>query len=182
LYLEGSPAEDSSDIWLIDLATGQERNLTGSMNRLECCPLWWPARPETILFGSWDKDGWEPSLGALTTMQVDGSGYRILDGEPSYGLPAPSPNGQTVAYGGGQTAWLYRWNSGPEVFDPTDYGLRVHRIGSASWAPDGTQLAWVVGAYLSEGWRLGIGVFDLKARTSRLLSAFGLYCTTDFHQ
>jgi Tol biopolymer transport system component len=90
---------------------------------------------------------------------------------------APSPDGQTVAYGGGSTGWLYRWETGPEVFDATDYGLagsKGIRIGSPAWSTDGKRLAWVVGGGLSPDgdWRIATGVFDLEAGTSYLLHSY----------
>lgn len=45
-------------------------------------------------------------------------------------------------------------------------------MGSPSWSPDGRYLAWVLGGDFGEGWRLGIGVFDLRARTARLLHSY----------
>jgi len=162
-----------ADLWLIDLTTGEERNLTGTPDRMECCPQWWPARPGTIIFGSWPKDtDLGPSTGFLTTVQVDSSGYRVLSESQSNAWPAPAPDGQTIACDQGGTAYLYRWDTGPVPFDPAAYGLPVQRIGSPAWSPDGGRLAWVVGGDFGQGWRIGLGVFDLEARTARLLHPF----------
>lgn len=172
LYL----AED--DIWLLDLATDSRRNLTNTPDHVECCLAWWPARPEVVLFSSRPVDlpMEEGTTGFLATVGLDGTGYRILDDRISNSTwPAPSPDGQTIAYGLGEWAWLYRWDEGPERFDPAAHGLnwsdRV-RIGSAAWSPDGTRLAWVAGGGLGSDWRIGIGVVDLEARTSRLLHPY----------
>lgn len=163
-----------SDLWLIDLTTGEERNLTNTPDRIECCPQWWPARPDTLVFGSWPGDAeLGPSTGFLTTVRVDGSDYRVLDGEhQSNAVPAPAPDGQTIAYDQGGTAYLYRLDTGPVPFDPAAYGLPVQRIGSPAWSPDGRYLAWVVGGDFGQGWRLGLGVFDLENRTAHLLHPY----------
>ena len=162
-----------ADLWLIDLTTGAERNLTHTPDRMECCPQWWPARPDTIIFGSWPKDAdLGPSTGFLTTVRVDGSDYRVLSEHQSNTLPAPAPDGQTIACDQGGTAYLYRWDTGPVPFDPAAYGLPVQRIGSPAWSPDGGRLAWVVGGDFGQRWRIGLGVFDLEARTARLLHPF----------
>ncbi|MBN1581017.1 MAG: PD40 domain-containing protein [Anaerolineae bacterium] len=87
---------------------------------------------------------------------------------------APSPDGQTIAYGGGSTGWLYHWDSGMETFDPSAYGLDGIKIGSPSWSPDGTRLAWVVGGGLAQdgGWQIAIGIFDLETHTVQLVHPY----------
>ena len=171
LYLEGD------DLWLADLTTGEQHNLTGAANRIECCPQWWPARQDVIILGSWPRDAdLGPSTGFLTLVQVDGSGYRVLDEESqSNALPAPALDGQTIAYDRGGTAWLYHWDNGPELFDVAAYSFpesKSIRVASPAWSPDGKRLAWVVGGYFDDQWQIGVGVFDLGAQTARLLHPY----------
>jgi hypothetical protein len=161
------------DIWLADIATGERDNLTQTLERFECCAQWWPGRSDVILFNSWTKENEGPNYGFPTTAQLDGSGYRVLDeSQWSAALPAVSPDGQTVAYDREGQSWLYHWNRGPESFDPGAYGLPVRRAGSPAWSPDEKQLAWVVGGDFEETWKIGLGVFDLEASTSRLLHPY----------
>jgi Tol biopolymer transport system component len=165
---------DDDDIWLLELATGVERNLTGDNGRVHCCAQWWPARPGTIIFGSWPADAdLGPSTGFLSVVDIDGSDYRVLDEEnQSNGLPSPGPDGQTIAYDRGGTSWLFRWETGSERLDPIDYGLsNVVRIGGPSWSPDGEQLAWTV-AITDPEWRIAVAVFDLASRTAYLLHPY----------
>jgi hypothetical protein len=118
-------------------------------------------------------------MGFLAAADTTETAYRLLDPEHDIGPGgfALSPDGQTIAYGGGSTGWLYRWDAGIEPFDPASYGLvgtkGVH-LGSPAWSPDGTKLAWVVaGGFAGDGgYRMGIGVFDLEARTAILIHPY----------
>ncbi|MBC8449892.1 MAG: PD40 domain-containing protein [Chloroflexi bacterium] len=164
---------DQDDLWLADSVSGERRNLTQTPDRVECCAQWWPARPDMIPFGSMPKEAdLGPGFGFLTTVQIDGNGHRVLGETVSYALPALSPDGRTIAFDQEGTGWLYRWGVGPEPFEPVAYGLSVQRIASPAWSPDGKRLAWVVGSYFDDRWQIGIGVFDLEARTSRLVHPY----------
>ena len=72
-------------------------------------------------------------------------------------------------------AWLYRCDSGPEMFDLAAYGFPTSegiRVGSPAWSPDGKQLAWVVGSHFDGKWQIGVGVFDLERHASLLLHPY----------
>jgi hypothetical protein len=100
LFVRDMPETRDTDIWIIDLDTRQERNLTGEANRIECCPQWWPGGPpDVIIFGCWVLDAeLGPGTGFLTALAVDGNWYLVLD-EPSQSnaLPAPAADGGTIA-------------------------------------------------------------------------------------
>jgi Tol biopolymer transport system component len=161
---------------VVDLASGADRELPLVEGY---GPARWPrwAGRELILFGAHEADTEPgPSFGHLAAAAADGSWARVLDREHvSNALPAISPDWQTIAYDGGSTAWLYRWDGGPAKLDMTGHGVpetKGMRIGSPAWSPDGQRLAWVMGGNFDAGWRIGVAVLDLEGRTSKLLHLY----------
>jgi dipeptidyl aminopeptidase/acylaminoacyl peptidase len=86
------------DIWLIDLTSGEELNLTAGTNRSEGTSQWWPQNTQVIVFNSAGAEGSGMSFGQASIMLQDGSGYQALDENHSIWSPAPSPDGKTIAY------------------------------------------------------------------------------------
>jgi hypothetical protein len=168
------------DLWLLDLSEGSIWRLTNTPDRRECCFRWWPQHPNTVLFSSMEENT-EPApglMGYLSAVNLDGAGYQILDSEHDTGPGqfAPSPDGQTIAYGGGSIGWLYRGNRS-EAFDPVEHGLSVRddvEIAQPAWSPNGARMAWIIkGNLAADGdLRTGIGVFDLDAHTARVLHPY----------
>jgi Tol biopolymer transport system component len=168
--------DEADDVWLVDVTTGERRNLTQTPGRMECCVQWWPGQPDIALFSSRTPQQEGPSFGFLTMVRLDGSDYRVLDNsQASYARPAPSPDGQTVAYDLAGQPWLYRQDTGPEPFDLTLYGLSSDpqlRVVNPAWSPDGQRMAWVIGDCRRGECVYSIGVFDLEMEMARLLHPY----------
>jgi hypothetical protein len=173
VFSAASGTGGSSDVWLVDLETGERRNLTDTPDREEVNPVWWPGRAEVIVFGS--GVGMDMiDTGHPTVVRTDGSDYEVLDTEEG-GPLAPSPDGRGLAYGGYDAVGaILRWRVRPEPFEPARYGLPVEKLYEPAWHPDGHHLAWKVGGDLTgEGkWQIGIAIFDLEAETAELLHPY----------
>jgi hypothetical protein len=166
---------DFSDLWLVDLTTGEALNLTNTPDRVEYSAQFWPARPDTIIFMSQAVEDQGPSAGYLSAIQLDGSGYRLLDETASsIGLPALNPDGQTIAYDRGGEAWLYLWDSGPEALSLVDFNVSEKlKLANPAWSPRGKYLAWMATTDpAGPDFHAGVALFDMESNMFRLLHTF----------
>jgi Tol biopolymer transport system component len=170
------------DLWVINLMSGEERQLTFTSDRIELFGRWWPGQPDKVILGSWsDTEEQGPNTGHLCLVSIESGEYLILDDENnSNAFPAPSPDGQRIAYDRGGSPWIYNLTRGPEAFDLDSYdslgivGSQKITLASPSWSPDGKQLAWVIGGGLAQdaSYRIAIAVFNLESGTSRILHPY----------
>ena len=173
LFAREDPSNYKSDIWLLDLESGQEHNLTQTSDRDEIFPQWWPAHPEIVFFESGEETGMMNNS-LPTIVKLDGSGYQILD-ENRGGPTAFSPTGESIAYGGyGPDGIIYHWSGDLEVFDPVDYDLNVEKIYQPAFSPDGRYLAWKVAGDLNGdgGYTIGLAIFDLQEHTAIVIHVY----------
>jgi Tol biopolymer transport system component len=169
------------DIWLSDLVTGEVRNLTQTPADDECCPRWWPARPDSILFKVRPEGQFFESGGLLATVNLDNGNYQILENEWALDtFPAPSPDGQTIVYDAAGPR-LYRWGIGIEDVDTSSWQIEPPQeslqLTSPAWSPNGQYIAWMV--YLGNSQmenrqlaRWGLLIFDLETKVALVVHAF----------
>ncbi len=85
------------DLWVVDLETGEARNLTNTPDRVETDGRWWPANPGVIVFGSWDN--------AEETVYFDRVSLDDLD--RWLGLPGPGWRNRRHRLAGGLAGWTH---------------------------------------------------------------------------
>jgi Tol biopolymer transport system component len=172
-YGEEDPATTMDDIWLMEVATGLRKNITNTPGRSENIPFWVPGHLDILLFGS-DTEIGRTNSSFPTVVSIDGSGYEILDPDTG-GIRAVSPDGETFFYGGYDgTMLLYRWETGTEVFDPSDFDIAVEKLFEPTWSPDGNKIAWFAAGYFlnNETTQLGIVIFDLNSQSASLMHVY----------
>jgi WD40 repeat protein len=171
-YLKAD-ANGVEDVWLLDRASGEARDLTNTPDRYETTPMWWPGRPDVVVFGSDTASGME-NHDYPTVVNLDGTGYGVLD--TTLGGPrALSPDGSAMAYGGYDVPGaIFHWDGGIESFDPRDYGISADKLLQPAWSPDGHSLAWLVAGDLQGQGnnQIGLAVFDLGAKSGQLMHVY----------
>ncbi len=168
------------DIWLLDIASGEARNLTNTPDQYERVPRWWPGHPEGFICGAFPRSVLSPPLyGYLTYVTLSGD-QQILDDEQSM-ASAPAPDGQTIAYTRVRTdpndpapnLWLYQDGTGPKQVDLPAYGLRgVEIVGDATYSPSSQQLGLALYGLIEGEQQAAVVMLDLSNSTSRILHTF----------
>lgn len=170
---------DWSDLWLVDLSTGQSRNLTNTTDQEECCAQFWPGRSDVILFLTRTAGG-DPFSYQLASIQLDGSNYKVVDPTASLiGQPAPAPDGSAIAYDSAGKPTLYLWDGGQaQSLNAAAYGVQApaenYGLTNPAWSPSGQQIAWAVSGDITGSGQPqgGILVIDLAGQSSRLLHSY----------
>jgi len=172
--------EHQGDIWIVDSVTQEQQNITNTPDRIEKAPQFWIGRLNVVLFESLPLTELSAlrlpgDRGVPTIVNLDGSNYKIID-ETEYGNFLLSANGKKLMYQlSPDLIAMYDWeNNNTEVVDINQYELppgREEGIIIQTWSPDERYLAGWIKGYLSysEKYQFGVGIIDLKAKTSQPL-------------
>ncbi|MFN2265155.1 MAG: hypothetical protein ACK2UM_12910 [Anaerolineales bacterium] len=168
---------ENNDLQAIDLFTGEGYQITHTPDLRETSYHFEIGLPEQLLFTALpvDQEVWPGYTGGLYIVNMDGTNQRTIDSEHNAANFAASDDGQRIAYGAGETTFLYNWESGVEFFDPREYGMdspKGQAIASPSWAPYSDVLAWSVSGFFENGATQGYGIFDLTDKTFRLIHPY----------
>ena len=128
-----------TDLWIIDLATGREQQLTNSPTTFEWFAHWSPDGRRIVFQG----DLLEPGNQDVYTIRVDGRSLRRLTSHPGFdGNPHYSPNGRSIAFTSDRTG-----NS--DVFVMRKNGTNIRQLtdhpgedGGPCYSPDGKFIAF----------------------------------------
>jgi hypothetical protein len=168
---------DNNELHALDLFSGEGYQLTDTPNLVETSYHFDVGLPEKIVFTAIPQGGeiGPGYTGGLYIIDMDGSNQRTIDDQNNAGNFSTSPDGQWIAYGAGETAYLYSWETGVEVFDPRAYGMDSPKgqvITSPSWSPGGDQLAWYVSGFFDGQATQGFGIFDMLHNTFQLIHPY----------
>jgi hypothetical protein len=170
-FVAEDPNTYMGDVWILDLSSGERINITNTPERDEGFPVWFPGQ-NVLAFGSDTQTGMT-NASYPTMVGVDGTGYEILDQEIG-GFRGVSPSGEIFYAGYEGTATFTSHGSGPQLFNPTEYGLSVEKLFNPVWSPDGKQMAWFAavdpnGSGINQ---LTVVIFDLENMTSLTLHTY----------
>jgi Tol biopolymer transport system component len=128
-----------TDLWIIDLVSGREQQLTNSPSTWEGWPHWSPDGRRIAFEG----DLVEPGNDDVYTINVDGSGLERLTTRPGFdGDVRYSPDGTSLVFDSDRTGNL-------DLFVMRTNGTNVRQLtddpsfeGSGSFSPDGRFIAF----------------------------------------
>jgi len=167
---------ENGDIWLTNLGTGKNINLTRTNDKVETDYQWWPARPGIIVFHYQYKTDIQPTAGYLGMVKTDGTNYILINDEIGSNSPAAlSPDGQSIAFDRGGIPWVYNFTGGMMPIFPKSFQEKFQTAANPAWSPDSRKISWQLfgGQTGSDGWS-GVAVLDLDALQVMLLHRYTL--------
>lgn len=164
------------DIWVLDILTGAEENLTSTYDLIEDNCQWWPARPGLIIFHYRPRGDNRTAAGFLARIESDGSNYYIIDGQTGADSQAAlSPDGQSIAYDREGEPWIFTFGTGRMPIFPKSFPETFRIAADPAWSPDSRRIAWqLYGLSEGAGESSATAILNLDIMTVTLLHRFPL--------
>ena len=165
------------DIWLWNLASDVQTNISNTPGGVECGASFWDGHPHKIfyqqrLFVDGEPSGFCSDDAFLHNTQTEATVTLATGDVAIMADVAGSPNGRFFAYDlNGTELWLYDDEEETAVqLNPADYNFPqdtiIERLGSPSWSPDGQRLAIIMAIQPpNEPRQIILGIFDLTNKT-----------------
>lgn len=166
----------NGDLYVMSLAGGEPTNLTNTPDTIEIL-YQWPLQDRIFFTALPGGQGDGPGFtGGLYSIRTDGTDFTAIDPDTNTANFAVSPDGRFVAYGVGQTGYLYDLQLNQRaVFDPTTFGINSEHglyISSPAWSPNSQKLAWITqGDFMGQG-AFAVVVFDLLTSTTEIIHPY----------
>jgi len=132
----------AEDIQLIDLNSGEIRQLTSTPDILERNFQIWEQSPELVVFNFIPRERLGPWSGFLGAVNLNSDEYLILDDKTGSNSGfSLSPDGQSILYDGGDNILIHTIGQGSETIDMAAYGINFDSYAAPAWSPDGNSFA-----------------------------------------
>lgn len=174
-YCEGPPGEWLSDIWSINLQSGEKTNLSNTPDRIEYGPTLMNDQEHLVFRSDHIDDIGLFSTELFTSMKVDGSDYHVYTQLEDTYLYRISPDGSKVAIFGGEVFTIENgFQQAPlqvigEIV-PENFEL-IH----PSWSPDSNYIGWSIVSIEGYTGVNGIGIQDVNSNTIRFFTPYRQY-------
>jgi hypothetical protein len=174
-YCESYPGEWLSDIWSINLQTGEKTNLSKTPDRIEYGPILMNDQQHLVFRSDHIDNIGQFSTGLFTSMKVDGSNYNVYTQLEDTYMFKISPDRSKAAIFGGEVFTIENGFQQTPLKIIGEIVPENFELIHPSWSPDSNYIGWSV--YSNEEFTQvnGIGIQDVNSNTIRFFIPYRQY-------